>query len=127
MMTSTENRAGDLHVVAETEEIVALCLEGDFDLANASQIIEEGERLLGARHLILDLGRATFIDSAVIHALFQVAAEAKRRRRVVVLQLGTAAIVERLIEVSGMDRVIARTKTRLEAIDRIRQLHQPAE
>ena len=127
MVAPPRNEAGELHVFAETDEIAGLCLEGEFDLANAAQIIEEGERLLADdKQVILDLSDATFIDSSVIHALFRVGAEARNKGRVVVLQLGTAAIVERVIEISNIDRVLPRASTRPEALDMIRQLHRAA-
>jgi anti-anti-sigma factor len=110
-------------VFAETDEIAGLCLAGEFDMANAPQIIEEGERLLADdNQVIVDLSDATFIDASVIHALVRVGAEARKDGRVVVLQLGTAAIVERVIEISNIERVLPRARTRPEAIDTIDQL-----
>jgi anti-anti-sigma factor len=115
-------------VFAETDEIAGLSLAGEFDMANAPQIIEEGERLLADdNQVIVDLSDATFIDASVIHALVRVGAEARKDGRVVVLQLGTAAIVERVIEISNIERVLPRARTRAEAIDTIRQLRPPAE
>jgi anti-anti-sigma regulatory factor len=95
-------------------------------LVNAPQIVEHGERLLtDDKHVILDLSEATFIDVAVIHALSHVKAEAKKNGRVVVLQLGTAPIVERVIEITQIDRQLHRVSTRTEALDKIRQLQPP--
>ena len=123
MIAPPNDRPGELHVLAETHEIAALCLAGEFDLANASQIIEEAERLLSDdKQLILDLSEATFIDSSVIQALSRVGAEARKNGGVVVLQLGTAAIVERVIEISNIERILPRASTRPEALDTIRQL-----
>ena len=119
MIAPPQDEAGELHVFAETDEISALCLEGEFDLANAPQIIEEGERLLADKQVILDLSDATFIDSSVIQALLRLGAEARKNGRVVVLQLGTAAIVERVIEISGIEHALPRASTRPEAIDTI--------
>ena len=123
MIAPPESEAGELHVLAETDQIAALCLQGEFDLANAPQISEEGERLLADdKELILDLTDASFIDSSVIQALFRLAATARRRRRSVVLQLGTAVIVERAIQISGLDRALPRARTRPEALDAIQRL-----
>lgn len=120
--TSRTDPPGTLHVVHETDEIVALCLEGEFDLANAPRIIEESERVLvDDKHLVLDLSRATFIDSSVIGALCVAHKRARARGRLAVLQLGTAAIVELVLRVSGIERVLPRVHTRAEAIDTIRQ------
>ena len=117
-----------LRVVPETDEVVALCLEGEFDMTNASCIIEESERVLASdKHVILDLSQATFVDSAVINALFHVHRQAGVHDRLAVLQLGTAAIVEAVLEVTGVERVLPRTHTRTEAIATIRQLARSRE
>src|SRR6186713_122993 len=127
MIAPPQNKAGELHVLPETDEITALCLQGEFDLANAPQIIDEGERLLADdRQVILDLSAATFIDCSVIHALLHVEEVARQNDRVVVLQLGTAPIVERVIEITKIDRVLPRVSTRAEALDRICELQGPA-
>jgi anti-sigma B factor antagonist len=108
--------------VSETDEIVALCLEGEFDMATAPCIAEQSEHVLANNnHLILDLSQATFIDSSVIAALLAAHRQAKSRGRLAVLQLGTAAIVELALELSRVERVIPRTHTRAEAIDTIKQ------
>ena len=122
-MIAPQNDAGELHVLAETNEIAALCLEGEFDMANAPQIVEEGEQLLrGGKQLILDLTDATFVDSSAVHALFRLAATGRKQDRVVVLQLGTAAIVERAVDISGLDHVLPRASTRGEALAAIERL-----
>ena len=126
MIAPPRNEPGELHVLAETDDISALCLEGEFDLSNAPQILEEGERLLAdGKQLILDLSDATFVDSSVIHALFRLGAAATTRGRVVVLQVGTTRLVERVLEISNIDRVLPRVSTRPEALQAIRQLHRP--
>ena len=122
-----EDGPAALRVVPETDEIVALSLEGEFDLANASRIVEEGERALAnANHLIVDLSKATFIDSSVIAALFGIHKQASAHNRLAVLQLGTAAIVEKTLELSRVERIIPRANTRAEAIDTIQQF-RPAD
>ena len=114
--------AGMLHVAPETDEIVALSLEGEWDMDNAPRLVEESERALADhKHLVLDLSQATFIDSSVVNALFVARKQASARGRLAVLQLGTAAIVELVLELSGIERVLPRVHTRAEAIDTIRQ------
>jgi anti-sigma B factor antagonist len=119
--------AGDgkarLQVAAETDAIVVISLEGEWDMANAAQLSEQTEQALaGDKHLILDLSRATFIDSSTIHALVKTHATASERRQRLVLQLATAANVERILEVSGIDQLIPRVSSRAEAIQTIEQL-----
>ena len=71
-----------------TDEITALCLEGEFDIANAPQIIKESEHLLANnKQVVLDLSKATFIDCSVIQALTHVKAR-QENGCAVVLQLG---------------------------------------
>ena len=118
-----EPEGGRLHVAPETDEIIALSLEGEFDMATSPSIVEQiDDALEHDKHLILDLSQATFIDSSVINVVIQASKAAKLRRRAVVLQLGTAANVERVLELTHIERVVPRTHTRTEAIQAIREL-----
>ena len=120
MTAALQTELGELRVVAETDEITAVCIEGEWDLCNAPQITEAGKRLLADnKQVILDLSAATFIDCAVIHALIDVQAKAQKNGGVVVLQLGTAPIVERVIEISKIERLLTRVSSRQEALDAI--------
>lgn len=63
---------GVIRVDAETDEIVAVCLKGDFDLANAPALGDEVDRAVKTgNNLIFDLSEATFIDSSVITVLLR--------------------------------------------------------
>ena len=94
-----KDRPGALRVVSETAEIDAISLEGDFDMANAPAFDQQVDRALeGGKELILDLSEATFIDSTIINVLFRATQAAGEKERAIVLQLGTAAIVERALE-----------------------------
>ena len=66
--------------------------------------------------LILDLSQATFIDSSVIRVLFDAAGAVDRRDQAMVLQLGTTPIVERALEIVGIERVLPRAHNREEAV-----------
>ena len=108
---------GVVRVVPETDEIVAVCLEGDFDLSNAPAIGKEvGLALEDGNDLILDLSQATFIDSSVVHVLVNASRAAIGSKRAVVLQLGTAPIVERVLEIAEIERVLPRVHERREAV-----------
>ena len=127
MVAAPQNQPGELQVLDETDEIAAVRLEGEFDMANAPQIIDASERLLADnKQVILDLSAATFIDCSVVHALSHVQTEATKRGCIVVMQLGTAAIVERVIEISKIDRLLPRVSTRAAAIDTIHKLRAAA-
>lgn len=118
----SEHRAGAIGVVPETDEIVALTLEGDFDLANAPDLADQIDRTLeGGKDLILDLSEATFIDSSVVNVLVQASQAAGAREQAVVLQLGTAAIVERVLEIVNIEQILPRAHDRREAVNLIQQ------
>jgi anti-anti-sigma factor len=117
-----DHRDAIIRVVAETDEIVAVCLEGDFDLSNAPAFGKEvGRALENGNNLILDLSQATFIDSSVVHVLINASKAATGSKRAVVLQLGTAPIVERVLEIAEIERVLPRAHERQEAVRIIQQ------
>lgn len=114
---------GSLRLEPQATDVVSLALVGEFDMANAADIRTEGdEALRRGNHLILDLTHATFVDSSAIAALFAVAKRATASRRVAVLQLGTAEIVETALRLSEIERVLPRASKRSDAIRVIRQL-----
>jgi len=107
----------------EDDGIVALRLRGDIDLITSPLLLDQATYALGAHaHIVVDLSDATFIDSSAIHALLKIKAAANREGCVTVLQLGTAATVERAIEIAGIERVLPRAESRSEAIATIRRL-----
>ena len=120
MLASTdgsEGREGVVRVMPERDEIVAVCVEGEFDVANASALRDQvDDSLASGNDLILDLSQATFIDSSVIHVLFEAARAVKSKDQTVILQLGTAPIVERALEIVDIDRVLPRAHDRKEAL-----------
>jgi anti-anti-sigma factor len=120
MLASTDgsaHREGVVRVKPERDEIVAVSLEGEFDVANASALRDQVDgSLASGNDLILDLSQATFIDSSVIHVLFEAARAVKGKDQTVILQLGTAPIVERALEIVDIDRVLPRAHDREEAL-----------
>ena len=117
-----EQGAGLIRFVPETDQIVAVCLEGDFDLSNAPALGEEvGRALENGNNLILDLSRTTFIDSSVIHVLVNASRAVTGSERAVVLQLGTAGIVERALEIAEIESVLPRVHERQEAVRMIQR------
>ena len=117
-----EHRAGVLQVDSEPDGIVAVCVQGDFDVANVSALRDEVDKTLASGDdLILDLSEASFIDSSVIHVLFDAARAVRGREQSLVLQLGTAPIVERALAIAGIERVVPRAHDRDEAVRMIRR------
>ena len=114
---SSEHQAGAIRVIPEGDEIVAVCLEGEFDVANVATLRDQVDgALVSGSNLILDLSQATFIDSSVIHVLFNAARAVEGKDQTVILQLGTAPIVERALEIVDIERALPRAHNREEAV-----------
>ena len=120
----SEHRDGAIRVDSEKDGIIAVCLEGDFDLTNAPVLRDHIDRTLeSGNDLIIDLSQVTFIDSSVISVLFHGAKAVEGRDQAVVLQVATAPIVERALELVEIERVLPRAHNRPEAIQLIQ--HKP--
>ena len=116
------HRDGAIRVNSETDGIVALCLEGDFDLANAAVLRDHIDSALETgKHLIVDLSEATFIDSSVINVLLNGAKAVAGRNQSVVLEVATALVVERALELVAIESVLPRAHSRTEAVRMIQQ------
>ena len=114
---SSQHHQGVIRVVRETDGIVAVCVKGEFDMANAPTLGDQVDLALETGHdLIVDLSKATFIDSSVISVLMRAVRAAREREQTMVLQLGTAAIVERILEIVKIEQVLPRAHDRQEAV-----------
>ncbi len=122
MTTSSDGTPPLIRIVEATDEIVALDLEGEFDISAAPDVAEHAKQAIDAgKHLIVNLSDVTFIDSSMIHALFTADAAAAKSGRRFVLQFGTHASVERVLEITGTDKALTAAPTRDAAIGLIRQ------
>lgn len=121
-LPGSEIGAGTVRLVHETDGIVAVCLVGDFDLGNVEVLHEHIDRALETGDdLIVDLSQATFIDSTVIHVLFDGADAARAGERTIVLELGTDPLVDRALGLVRIERVLPRASSRAEAVQVIQQ------
>jgi anti-sigma B factor antagonist len=78
-------------------------LAGEHDLHSADEVQQTlDQSLAGCDHLIVDLSSADFIDSTIIGVLLQTKKNALERDRKFNVVLGTAPIVERILEVTGV-------------------------
>ena len=73
-------------------------------------LLEENELV------VVDFSAAYFVDGAMLEVLHSVDREAERRGRTFRLQLGTAPIVRRAFEISGLLEVLDCAPTREEAL-----------
>ena len=80
-------------------------LAGEHDLYSADEVQQTLDQSLAVcDHLIVDLSAAEFIDSTIVHVLLQTkknAIELDRKCKFGVV-LGTAPVVERILEVTGV-------------------------
>jgi anti-anti-sigma factor len=121
-LTGPSERDAAICVDSETDGIVVVCLEGDFDLTNAPQLRDHIDCALETgKDLIVDLSETTFIDSSVISVLFDGAKAVAGRDQTLALQVATAPIVERALELVAIERVLPRARSRSEAVQMIQQ------
>jgi anti-anti-sigma factor len=82
--TSIPQRGLDPVGAYEVEElpspdgVLTLVLRGELDMAAAPELRERVDGAAGRRGLVIDLGEATFIDSAVLKELLRAGAELAR-------------------------------------------------
>ena len=89
-----------------------IVLGGEHDLATAPRLQETVDHALAScRNLIVDISDTSFIDSSTIAAFVRAKDRAERSGGRFSLVLGTAAIVERALEVSGVIPVLGVVST----------------
>ena len=109
-------------VVDASDDTIALELDGEFDMDAAPELLEHAERALQAgKNLIVNLSDATFIDFMIVHTLFRAEERAAGAGRVLILQFGTDAAVERVLSITGADARLETAPTREQALERIRE------
>ena len=80
-----------------------IVLGGEHDLYSADQLRQTIEMSLsGCDHLLVDLSAVEFIDSTIIGVLVQTMKKASGLGRRFSVVLGTAPVVERALDVSGV-------------------------
>lgn len=91
--------------------------QGEHDLTTKSATLHLMNELLDQSVLlVLDLSATRYIDSSFIHSLLTVNARATDCGKHVRLQFGTAPIVRKALEISGVLEVLDHVSTREEAI-----------
>ena len=78
-------------------------LAGEHDLYSAGEVQQTLDQSLAAcDHLIIDLSTVAFIDSSIVAVLVQAKKTATALGRKFNVVLGTAPIVERILEITGV-------------------------
>ena len=88
-------------------DVALVVLTGEHDLSSAGDLKKTfDESLAAGSHLIVNLSPAEFIDSSTIAAFVGAKRSAEAADKKFTLVLGTAAIVERALEVSGVLEIL---------------------
>jgi anti-anti-sigma factor len=101
-----------------TEGVRVLALGGELDLAAAPRLRARIDETPSGQALVLDLARATFIDSAVLKELLRARAELSERGIRLVLA-GVAPPVRRLLDLTRTSELFEDAATAEEAVRRL--------
>jgi anti-anti-sigma factor len=108
----------DLEVLPARAGAVVVLLRGEHDLSTKGRLHKTFSSLLERHQLVVaDLSEVLFIDSSTLGVLVLTDRAAKASGKTFRLQLGTEPIVKRVLEISGLMKVLDCYPTRNEAID----------
>lgn len=111
--------SGTVLVEHPAEGTAVAVFAGEHDLATADETRTLLTSLIDENGLVVvDLSDAEFVDSSTVFTLLLCHQAAVARGRTFRLQLGTAPIVERVLELSGVLKVLDCVPTREEALRR---------
>jgi anti-anti-sigma factor len=107
----------DVQIEQTDPRTAVVSFVGEHDMATADAVEELLGSLIERNDLVVsDLSAAQFVDSSMMRALFHADREAKRQGHTFRLQLGTAPIVRRAFEISGLYELLDICPTREEAL-----------
>jgi anti-anti-sigma factor len=100
-----EEKAGDVPVAA---------IEGEIDASNVGELHARLRSLLTNRSdaLVVDLVATTYIDSAGINLLFELAAELLQRQQRLFLVVAEQSAIDRMISITGLAHAVPVHPTR---------------
>jgi anti-anti-sigma factor len=107
----------NLSIERPAARTAVVVLQGDHDISHAKELDELVSSLVAENELVVvDVSDAEFIDSSVINVLVRAKNAAAKGQRTFRVQLGTDAIVERALAVSGVLAFLECVPTREEAL-----------
>jgi anti-anti-sigma factor len=107
----------DVQVERPAHGTAVVVFSGEHDLATKDEVRVLLDSLLWEDNLLVaDFSSASFVDSSLLHVLLDTKEQARALGKTFRLQVGTAAIVRRAFEISGVFAVIERVATREEAL-----------
>ena len=103
MSDGRSSREPAIEVLLPQPNALVIVLSGEHDLTSAEELRQTLDQSLGScDHLIVDISAVEFIDSTTIRVLMETRGHAVEGDRKFTLVLGTAPIVERVLEISGL-------------------------
>ena len=109
--------SGDVLVIRGREAAVVIECTGEHDLTTKDTILELLSRSVDENDLVVvDLSNADFIDSSFLHNLVLADNRAQHRGTKLRLQMGTADTVRKVLEISGLLKILTVAHTREEAL-----------
>lgn len=109
----------DVEVIRPGKNIAVIALHGEHDAMTGLQLGRLLSEEIAANDLVVvDVADADFVDSSFLHNLIQADRLASASGSRFVLQMGTARIVRRAIEISGILHKLEWVGSREEALDR---------
>lgn len=111
-------------VAFEREGSIAIALlSGEVDMSNATSVRQRISELVTPDDdaVILDLSGLSFIDSAGLHAVFELGAVLDERRQRLLVSVPASGQVARTVGIVGMPRAVSVHRTRDEAVEAARE------
>lgn len=107
-----------VHAEMFDDQGAIIAVDGDLDLATASQINAViGEMIgFGHRHLVFDLTSARFLDSVAMQTLLYAITPLREEADAAVVLAGVHGVVERSLSISGVGQMFTVFATREAAI-----------
>jgi len=102
-------------LVEDTEgDVPVAAIEGEIDASNVADLGQRLRALLTNRSesLVVDLVTTTYIDSAGINLLFELAAELHQRQQRLYLVVAVRSPIERMIGITGLVNAVPVHPTR---------------
>lgn len=91
----------------ETSETVVVTVDGEIDLSNADLVRRDlSDVLASQRCMILDLTQLDFFDSSGVAVLYELAFEARRAGRELVVVAPQDSNARRVLLITGFDTVV---------------------
>jgi anti-sigma B factor antagonist len=107
----------DVRVERPTVGTAVVTFTGEHDLASRDDLTALLESLVEENDLVVaDFSEALFVDSTMLYVLVNADAAARARGRKLRLQLGQAAIVRTVFELSGLTKRLECVSSREEAL-----------